>query len=689
MLDFQGKFVEEARELIQGLEVKLLGQELISGDKATIDEVFRVVHTLKGTASMFGFNSIEQITHNLETIYDQIRNGDRIITNEIIDITFESVDLIGIILDKLNKLNDNEEDILNKLLQGIEKISGVTESKPIVSETVITESEKRKKGFYIYYSPDENIFLRGIQPYSIFYDINDLGSYKAIPHLDKTPELEKFDPNKFFLYWDIFLITEASTEEVEDIFMFFDEKDYHIIEIDLDNLNERIFIEEFIKITKRQIKEGELPKILESIDESANIEFSKSDIIKQNTEIAQKEKALTEILKGKGSIYKSSSIKVSADKLDDLIVNVSEFVTLYAQISLLAKTTSDSRLNKSIQTLGKLSKKLRDNALDLRLVPIKKISLTMTRLVRDLSKKLGKEINFVTEGLETELDKTIIDNLEEPLMHIIRNSIDHGIEDKATRIASNKPEEGIVRLTAFYSGTYVFIQVQDDGKGISMEEIKKKAVEKGLLDSNSEHTKREIYNIIFEPGFSTTQTVSKVSGRGVGMDVVKSKINELRGEIEIDSEVGLGTSITIKLPLTLSIIDTLKIRLEDKIFLVPLSSVETCLNVDYIALMSAVKKQFEYNGEFLPVISLRDEFNLMTNIPQKGKMIIIHQYEKKYCLLVDQILGDHQAVVKPLDRLNKDHDFFSGVSVLGDGNLALILDTGKMLTSNKEMYNFK
>lgn len=689
MNEFQEKFIDEARELIQGLESKLLSQELNNGDRATIDEVFRVMHTLKGTSAMFGFDLIEQLTHHLETVYDQIREGEREITTEIIDRTFDAVDFIGVILDNLNKLNENDNSTFNKLLQGIVEISGIQNDNAIRKEKEQVVPETALMGFFIHYTPDEDIYIRGIEPLSIFFDINDLGTYKAIPHLDKTPNPEEFDTNKFFIYWDIFLFAKTSREEVEDVFLFFNDTDFHIYEFDPENLDEKEFLKEYGKITKRQMTEGELSQILESVDENRKVNFSKSEILKQNTETNQKENLLTELEKDKKKIAKTTSLKVSADKLDDLIVNVSEFVTLYSQISLLAQDTSDTRLNKALQNLGKLSKKLRDNALDLRLVPIKDISLKMNRLVRDLSNKLDKNINYVTEGLDTELDKTIIDNLEEPLMHIIRNSIDHGIEDKETRIISNKPAEGIVRLTAFYSGNYVFIQVQDDGKGIDMDVVKQKAIDRGLIAANTEISKKEIYDLIFEPGFSTVQTVSKVSGRGVGMDVVKNKINELRGEIEVDSEVGLGTSITIKLPLTLSIIDTLKIQIENNVYLLPLSAVDNCISVNNVSLMTATKKQYDYKGEFLPVITLRDEFSLLSDIPKMGKMVIIHQYEKKYGLLVDKILGDHQAVVKPLDHLNKKHDFFSGVSVMGDGSLALILDTGKMLTSNKEIYNFK
>jgi len=330
---------------------------------------------------------------------------------------------------------------------------------------------------------------------------------------------------------------------------------------------------------------------------------------------------------------------------------------------------------------------LRENALDLRLVAINELTIKLHRLIRDVSKKLDKEIHFITEGTDTELDKTIIDNLEEPLMHIIRNSLDHGIEDKETRLKMHKPVTGVIRLIAYYSGTYVFIQIQDDGMGMDLKTIKQKAIEKGFISANAQLTHRELYDLVFLPGISTAKKVSKISGRGVGMDVVKQKINELRGKTEIDSEVNLETSVTIRLPLTLSIIDTLKVKIENLVYLLPLSIVETCIGVKYHNLVNSAKKQFEYENNLLPVIILRDEFKITNNCPDDGRIVIIRHYEKKYCLLVDEVLGDHQAVVKPLGDLHKKNEYFSGASVMGDGSLALILDTGKIFTINKEIHN--
>ena len=689
-MDFQDKFIAEAQELIYGLESQLISLESNTQDKVAINEIFRVMHTLKGAASMFGFDKIEQITHHLESIYDSIRDNEIEVTPEIINLTFSTIDIIKIILEKRNELNKTEQKNFDEILQKINHFMGdiLDEKDEQPSPEYKQPTQQPLKAFYISYTPDENIYFRGIKPLSVFFELTDLGKYKAIPYTNKTPSPQNFNPDKFFLYWDIFFLTECNKEDVEDIFLFFRDEEYYINELNIDRLDKSDFIKTYTEKTGRKLTNNEIKGFFIDLDKSKSLKIEKPEYIGQKNEKSEKETKLKDIERKTVDLFKkTSTIRVSADKLDDLITNVSEFVTLYSQISLYSRFIENKELNKSIQALGKLSKKLRDNALELRLVEVNELAVKLHRLIRDLSYQLGKEINFITEGTDTELDKTIIDNLEEPLMHIIRNSIDHGIENKETRLKMNKPEKGIVRLTSFYSGANVFIQIQDDGKGVDLDAIKQKAIAKGLINENLQLTSREIYDLLFLPGFSTAENISKISGRGVGMDVVKQKITELRGEIEIDSEIDLGTSVTIKLPLTLSIIDTMKVKIANLLYLVPLSSVETCIRVNYQEIAKSIKNQFEYEGNLLPVVQLRKEFNILNNTPIDGRIIIVKQYEKKYCILVDEVLGDHQAVVKPLGDLHKRHNYFSGASIMGDGSLALILDTGKIYTMNKKNQN--
>jgi two-component system, chemotaxis family, sensor kinase CheA len=686
MQEFQEKFIEEAWELISGIESEVIGLESNPDDKHIIDGIFRVMHTLKGTASMFGFNSIELITHQLENLYDAIREEKQKITADIINVTFATIDIIKKILESKDLLNEGDHKSYDDILGKINNICGVTgtSEKPTPAAAPVDSRPKGMKAYYILYRPDENVLFRGIKPFGIFYELNDLGKYKAFPFLDKLPHIDTIDLDKFYLYWDIFFISKAPGEEVRDIFMFYETSEAQVIELDYANLNNET-LKEYYRISSHKLSAEEVKKIFITLLTQEGIVIDNPEFIVPREEnenaTGENEAKLKHISK------RSTTMRVSSEKLDQLITNVSEFVTLYSQIALMVDVSGYHELLKPIQSLGKLSKMLRDNALELRLVPLDELTLKFKRLIRDLSQKLDKDVNFVAEGTDTELDKTIINNLEEPLMHIIRNSLDHGIENRETRLKMHKSATGIIRLASFYSGAYVFIQVQDDGAGMDPEFIREKAIEKGLITSDQVLDKREIYDLIFLPGFSTAQTVSKVSGRGVGMDVVKQKINELRGEIELDSEVNLGTSVTIKLPLTLSIIDTLKVKLGHSLYLIPLAAVETCIRVDYGNFISSHKRQYEFENKLLPVIILRDEFSMNDPYPEHGRLVIIKQYEKLYGLLVDQVLGEHQAVVKPLGDLHKKHDYFTGVSIMGDRSLALILDTGKILTIKREMQN--
>lgn len=689
MEEFQDRFIDEASELIAGIENEVIGLESNPNDKLIIDEIFRVMHTLKGTASMFGFNSIESVTHQLESVYDSIREDKMKINADIINLTFITIDIIKKILNTKDHLSSGDQKLFDDVLQHINRIIGTPEKPAEDSQPAqpTIEGKAKMNAYYIRYKPDENILFRGVKPFGIFYELSDLGKYKAIPFLDKFPELETINFDKFYLSWDIFFISNAPFDEVKDIFIFYEKEEVFILTLDYQNINKES-LDRYTKASPQKLRPAQVKEIIAALLMQEGIVVEKPEFVVPKEDTEDVDIILSDIdRKSKDLLKRSSTMRVSSEKLDHLITNVSEFVTLYSQIALMVNVSGYQQLVKPIQSLGKLSKKLRDNALDLRLMPLDELILKLRRLVRDLSQKLGKNVSFVTEGTDTEMDKTIIHNLEEPLMHIIRNSLDHGIESPGIRLKMHKSETGIIRLTSFYSGAYVFIQVQDDGAGIDPDIILKKAVEKGIAANDQFLSKRDIYDLVFLPGFSTAEKVSKVSGRGVGMDVVKQKINELRGEIEIDSEVYLGTSVTIKLPLTLSIIDTLKVVIANSLYLVPLATVETCLRVKYNDILKNYNKQYEVDGRLLPIIIVREEFGVKEPSPEYGRIVIIKQYEKKYGLLVDQVLGEHQAVVKPLGDLHKKHDFFTGVSIMGDGSLALILDTGKILTIKKELQN--
>ncbi len=672
MEELQEKYIEDANDLIINLETDLLNLEHNPKDKEGINSVFRVMHTLKGTASMFGFEKVGNLTHNLETIYDYIRNGELLLSTEILSLTFSSIDVLKNLILTGEKLNSKQLKLYNEQLELINSFKLKDEKNINSSVKKIGKFNDNYHYYYIVFTPDNEIINRGVNPLNVFSEIRELGAFISIAHLIKTPELSEIELDKVFTVWEIFLISKEEHETVEDIFIFMLEEEFAIFQIIPESVEANAeFLQKhreferkynFTNINALKTIYNQL-KLINTDQEQVEI---KETELEQNNSIANyTDKQLI-----------SNRIRVSSEKLDDLINLVSELVTVRSQLDLLATQIKNSRLSKVVEEISKLSKKFRDNALNLRLVPIKILMVKFQRLVRDLSLQLNKEVEFVTVGMDTELDKNVINELESPLMHIIRNSIDHGIEMPEDRIKQGKPSKGVIRLIAFYEGSQVVIQVQDDGGGIDMERIRRKAVDNGFIKPEHVISKEEVYKLIFQPGFSTAQSLTAVSGRGVGMDVVRQKINDLRGDIEIDSEKNLGTSFTLKLPLTLSIIDTLHVRVGEQSYLLPLSFIVSCELTNDAILNKSNNKHIEYNNNLIPYIDLREEFKI-PGVPEKKKLVIISVRERPLAFVVDSIHGEYQAVVKSLGEFHKNNQFLSGASILGDGTMALILDVTK------------
>jgi two-component system chemotaxis sensor kinase CheA len=373
----------------------------------------------------------------------------------------------------------------------------------------------------------------------------------------------------------------------------------------------------------------------------------------------------------------STRINVEVGKLDSLMYLVSELVTSKSELLIGIQRHDDEKLLSAAEKIDKLSKLFSDNALDIRLVSLQEMLDKFKRLIRDLAKQLGKNIDFVIVGEDTELDKTIIDAIGEPIMHLIRNNIDHGIESPETRVKSGKPETGTVRFEAVKTGNNVFITISDDGKGIDTSYIYNKAVEKGFINAGAQLSQKEIFNLIFLPGFSTAQNLSDVSGRGVGMDIVQKKIKEIRGEISISSEVGKGTSFTIKLQQTISIIDTLLITANKTTYAIPVEDIEACLLEAHENIANRQSNLIVFDNELIPFVNLSGQFDECDD-RETEKLIIIKKQNKRYAIISDSILGEYQAVIKPLGKTFSDVQFLSGASLLGDGSIALLIDTDKL-----------
>jgi two-component system chemotaxis sensor kinase CheA len=455
-----------------------------------------------------------------------------------------------------------------------------------------------------------------------------------------------------------------------------------------------IFIEDQCKLEINQVADFDATLNKEIVDEISKMAIERTDvgvseiqkIIKANSQksVTTVSKELEEQLTQKGPVPSVkenviSSIRVSSDKLDQLMNLVSELVTTQARLSLYAENSDDAELLTIAENVQKLSRQLRDNAFDIVLVPIETMLTRFQRLVRDLSKELGKNVVFTAEGADTELDKTIIESLTDPLLHILRNCIDHGIESADVRKKLNKPEQGKITLKAFYSGANVHIQIHDDGAGIDPEKIRAKAVQKGIIKKDSVLSQKEILDLVFLPGFSTAQNVTDVSGRGVGMDVVKRKLAEIRGEVEIDSDVNIGTTLTIRLPLTLSIIDGLLVKIAHNHYVMPLSVVDKIYATNHTEVVNKYNNLIVLDGDQIPFYYLREEFDLEESDQDIEQVIVVSYEDKQIGLVVDEVVGEYQAVLKTLGKLYKKQEIVSGATILGDGTVALVLDTNKII----------
>ncbi|MBQ1883749.1 MAG: chemotaxis protein CheA [Bacteroidales bacterium] len=663
---FKEKYIEEVNDLLNDMEGALLLLENTPDNIESINKVFRVMHTIKGTSGMYDFKEAESLTHKVENIYGRIRDNHLTVPKDLVTLTLEGVDIIR------QLLNQPEEDYtatLSSYNQKLLQFDGASNSQP----TPVQTDNGGIATYYVVFKPEANIAQRGVNLTNIIEELDNIAGSIVLPHV--SDDLEKY----YMMYWDAVFATDKPLADIQEIFMFTPDE-VTITKISKSDLFKNPdFVQE---VQKRQNSGDEFDlNILKSFAPDSIGAPDKKTASPQPSEPSAENSAREEkiILRNIEAIEnQKNSIKVDADKLDELMNLVSELVVTKSEILSLAGKYNQPELYNLYEKIDKLSNKFKDNALSIRLIPIESMMLRFERLVRDLSKELGKEIDFVTEGTDTQLDKTIIDNLAVPLMHIIRNSIDHGIESVERRRELKKSDRGIIKLTAFYSGTNVFIQVQDDGAGMNPEYLRKKAIEKGFLLPTQAVTTRQLYDLVFLPGFSTAQTITGISGRGVGIDVVKQNIIKLRGEIDMDSEVNLGTITTIKLPLTLSIIDSLLVSIGEHLLLIPLYLIDSCLQTP-INKIDNERKLFVYNNEPLPVINLRLLFEIGDKQPENTTLILVKAKNIRVGLTADKVIGEHQAVLKSLGRYFAEQEYISGASILGDGRIALVLDTDKLI----------
>lgn len=701
MLDkFKSGFREEAEELLGQLESTLLELEDSPSDAELLNAAFRAIHTVKGSAGMFGFDEIARFTHDLENVLDKARAGKIGISRDFIDLTLRGRDHIRALLsaeeaptEALRRTSDELAEECRALAAGAEGPEageeGGTAGTGSAADAGIGGSgtgatpSAGLRTYFIRFQPSPDIFKNGTRVLSLLADLGDLGECTLVPHVHEIPALSEIDPEKCYTYWEGFLTTEADRNAIRDVFIFVEsDSSLTIQEVDETQINDarsRRLGE--ILVQYRNVPPEEISRALSAQKRLGEILVEKGIISKNTLDTALAGQSHAKKVQDKTAEAAGvlSSVRVASGKLDQLVDLVGELVTLQARLARTSLDLKEVALASITEQFERLISQLRDNTMSIRMLPLGGTFNKFRRVVRDLSMELGKEADLLTEGAETELDKTVIERLNDPLVHIIRNSMDHGIESPKDREAEGKPRKGTILLKAQHSGAYVLISVKDDGAGLNAEAIRAKAVERGLLAPGQELSDAEIHQLIFHPGFSTSKSVTKVSGRGVGMDVVKREIDALGGSVTISTERGRGTEMTLKIPLTLAIIEGLLVAVGGGYYVVPLSSVDGCIEIPKEELDKVGERRIiPYRGDLLPFVDLRSYFDIPGKTPEIAQIVIANTQDSRMGFVVDNVIGDYQTVIKPLGRMYKDVTGISGATILGDGTVALILDVNRL-----------
>jgi two-component system chemotaxis sensor kinase CheA len=722
-------FSEESRELLQQSEYILLKLEDEPHSDELINDLFRTIHTIKGSSGLFGFDDVVSFTHVAESVMGRLRDKEIYFDDDLLGLLLDSCDQISQLVahvlddaklpisDTLRKSGDGLLKKLNEYLaietpttsSGLTSQSG---TKALAdSETGQESAESERVGndyWHISVRFNRNVLTDGMDPLSFLRYLNQIGHYVSMTTLlTDLPLLDDMNPEESYLGFEISLDSNGSKESIAEVFEFVKEDcQLHILppRSILSGYTSLIdaLPEENMAIGEILVASGALTKdeLLEAL-EYQNVHTVTQTIDSDNNESVSVqsrpllgdvlvEKSMTDITTIDAALKKQEKIKenknaeqqtvrVNAEKLGDLINLVGELVISSAHTELKAKQTEQAELLETAENLTRLVEEIRDATLSLRMVQIGDTFNRFKRVVRDISKELGKKVDLQISGGDTELDKTVVEKISDPLMHLIRNSMDHGIETPNVRTAVGKSETAVLKLEAYHDSGSIVIEISDDGAGLNPDILIAKAIENGLITAKQQLTQPEIHRLIFAPGFSTAKEVTNISGRGVGMDVVNKNIDALRGQISVDSELGVGTNFTIRLPLTLAIIEGFQVQVGNASYVIPLDLVEECIELDE---QQAKKGEYvDLRGEVMPYLHLSEIFNdgydSDTKIDRKGKrdnIVVVQHAGQKAGLVVDELLGEHQTVIKPLGKIFQNLKGISGATILGSGEVAMIID---------------
>ncbi|AVB13280.1 MULTISPECIES: chemotaxis protein CheA [Pseudomonas syringae group] len=676
----QQTFIVEARELLQAMEESLLQLESEPGDQDAIGAVFRAAHTIKGSAGLFGLTPIVSFTHIVEDVLDRLREGSVSVDAGLIAVLLKSGDhmleLIDVVASRGQTLQPpalEREAALRQALQVYQAPGNAQPADEAQAPSVIDE-QPAEVLWHISLRFGVDVFRNGMDPLSFLRYLNTLGQMVQVTTVtDSIPALEAWDPESCHLGFEIDFRSSAGHAAINEVFDFVRED--CAVEVTL--MSE---IANHVEPTGTDLvsQTGQSPAV------------ASGELLGDQRAVPRAPAAATAVERPSSASEQKNKdgryVRVNADKLDELINLVGELVIASAGASLLARSCDNDPLQEASSTVSGLVEQILDGALHLRMIPIGDTFNRFRRVVRDVSQELGKDIDLIINGAETELDKTVVEKIGDPLMHLLRNSMDHGIESAEARRAAGKPAKGHLSLNAYHDSGSIVIEIADDGAGLNRERILDKAQQRGLVAVGASLTDQEIYNLIFEPGFSTAEAVTNLSGRGVGMDVVKRNITLLRGTVDLDSQPGQGTIVRIRLPLTLAIINGFLVGIDQSTYVIPLDMVQECIELDeQNRHLTRDSGYLDLRGEVLPLVYLRDHFNHEGPAARRQNVVVVRYAEHKAGLVVDDLLGEFQTVIKPLGKLFGALRGISGSTILGSGAVALILDIPALLNQIVQM----
>lgn len=707
-------YFTEARELLEDMESQLLA--LDEGSVEDLDEsvnaVFRAAHTIKGSAGLFDLTEIVSFTHTVENVLDEVRGLRLVLDPELISLLLKCKDHIQLLVDvaaggasgdDIGPVGESLSQALGGYLNHTANVVSDASTQLAASTEVITAISREQSErvdhdhWHLIIEFGENTYRDGMEPLSFISYLSTLGRVVQInPITNRFPTTDEYDAESCVLSFEIGLESQASRQQIEDVFEFvLEDSTLHIVPPHSE-LN--LYLELIESMPEMDLMLGEMmvncgaltPTEMNSLlNNQARVQRDNTPapigkLISQNHEQLKPvvESAVAKQRNIRENINKEQkSLRVDAEKLDVLINLIGELITAGAGTALQARQSGDEFLIESVGSLNGLLEEVRDAALNLRMVPIGATFGRFQRVVRDIAKDLNKEVKLNISGADTEMDKSVVEKIGDPLMHLVRNALDHGIESPDVRLQKSKSTTGQLSLNAFHDSGSIVIEVKDDGKGLDAQMLRQKAIERGLMNETEQRSDEDLYQLIFEPGFSTAQTISNISGRGVGMDVVRRNINELRGRINVDSELGKGTTVRLSLPLTLAIIEGFAIAVGEDVFVVPLELVQECVELPVQQVENGDTHYFNLRGQVLPLISLREHLTVEGPASSRKNIVVVQAGSQRAGLVVDKLLGELQTVIKPLGELFSRVAGISGSTIMGNGDVALILDVPGLMQS--------